>query len=126
MEKLQQAEPSWGVKIEEKVIQGLVNVCHKKYSNLPRLKHDLEQAKELVAKLEAEVATQGKTLDGSVKVEDRIAQLLQKKELSGDDSAFTAEQKREKTRIALDQYLAYLHDGLHTWVLPCRTHRMNT
>lgn len=75
------------------------------------MQHDLEQAKKLAQRLEAEI-------DGvpraSAQVAEKIDSLLKDKGLSSDDDSLSTEQQRERVRIALDQYLSYLKDGLHT------------
>lgn len=75
------------------------------------MQHDLEQAKKLAQRLETEV--EGMTR-ASLRVAEKIESLLADKGLASDDDSLSRDQQREKVRIALDQHLSYLKDGLHT------------
>lgn len=96
-----------------------------------RLRHDAAQARALAEKLEAERQAPTANGDatgeadgvngdeaaaelGSARVQRRIEEAWRLSELDKVDEELDAEQSREKARIELDLWIAYLRNGLNT------------
>lgn len=88
-----------------------------------RLQHDAVQAKSLAMKLEviaealggaeaADGATAGEV--GSKRVQQRIEEVHRRCGLDKEEGELGEEQVREKARIELDLWIAYLRNGLNT------------